>query len=236
MAYNNTRSGGGQWNNGGGPRNRSYGGQFGGHNGGQRNDDQVIFDIREHIGVLSVKDNGWRKEVNSVAWNGNPPKIDIRDWAPGYGTMSRGITLHELEAARLYTLLGERYGSGNTVAKSEKGMPRPVHAAPGNMQMNQRPRDTMDDAMRDIPFMDEQPRRPLPENSAGELYEDQEGQSPGAGVSFRSSLNDCSGSIEADAAGNDKYFDGSDGIDDNEYDYGSESLSDDADGEDGETA
>ena len=244
MAYNNTRSGGGQWNNGGGPRSRNYGSQynnqygsrnFGGQYGGQRNDDPVVFDIREHIGVLSVRDNGWRKEVNSVAWNGNPPKIDIREWAPGYGSMSRGITLHELEAARLYSLLGERYGSGNPVDKSEKGMPRPVHAAPGNMQMNKRAQDTMEDAERDIPFMDDRPKRPLPDNYAGELYDDQDGQDF-ADISINGSNTSSSdryaGAGETEPYGADTH---SADMTDAEYDYGSESMEID-DGEEDERA
>jgi hypothetical protein len=183
MAYNNTRSGSGQWNNGGsgngqwnnggGRRNRRYNNQY----GGQRNDDPVVFDIKEHIGVLSVRDNGWRKEVNSVAWNGNPPKVDIRDWAPGYSTMSRGITLHEIEAARLFTLLSERYACGNAVDAGQNGVPRPVHAAPRDMQVVPGGADdTMDYAMRDIPFMDDHAQKPLPEDSPGELYEDSDEQ------------------------------------------------------------
>jgi hypothetical protein len=36
--------------------------------------------------------------------------------------------------------------------------------------------DTMDYAMRDIPFMDDHMQKPLPENSPGELYEDSDEQ------------------------------------------------------------
>lgn len=34
----------------------------------------IIFEIVEHIGVLSEKKNGWKKEVNLVSWNGGDPK------------------------------------------------------------------------------------------------------------------------------------------------------------------
>lgn len=171
MAYNNTRSGG-HWNSGGGPRNGQGGyGNQGGY-GGQRNNDPVHYEIVEHLGVLSVKDNGRRKEVNCVAWNGNPPKIDIREWAPGYESMSRGITLHEIEAARLANILCERYSRGNIVSEEKAGVQRPVHAAPRDMQMTGGGSFSEDE--RNIPFMNDR-AEPLPEDSPGELYEEPDG-------------------------------------------------------------
>ena len=95
----------------------------------QRKNDDVHFDLMEHIGVLGRKDNGWTKEVNIVAWNGGKAKVDIRDWGPDHDRMSRGITLFEEEAENLARALARRYGirytSGMTAAKEESGGEEP---------------------------------------------------------------------------------------------------------------
>ena len=70
--------------------------------------DQITFEILEHIGVISEHGNGWKRECNIVAWNGKPPKIDIRDWDPEHERMSRGITLYEREAVKLTKILAQR--------------------------------------------------------------------------------------------------------------------------------
>ncbi len=70
--------------------------------------DNVRFEITEHIGVLSTDRSGWTKEVNLVSWNGSPPKYDIREWDPKHEKMSRGVTLSEDEASRIRQILGER--------------------------------------------------------------------------------------------------------------------------------
>ena len=49
-------------------------------NNSQGQNDRVRFDLMERIGVLSRKDNGWTREVNIVAWNDGPGKVDIREW------------------------------------------------------------------------------------------------------------------------------------------------------------
>lgn len=74
---------------------------------------EVTFEILEHIGVIDTIDNReekWTKEVNVVAWNGGKPKIDVRDWNSGHDRMSRGITLTEHQAAALVKALFQRYG------------------------------------------------------------------------------------------------------------------------------
>ena len=43
-----------------------------------RND--ITFEIREHIGVISEYPTGWSKEINLVSWNEGAAKLDIRDW------------------------------------------------------------------------------------------------------------------------------------------------------------
>lgn len=69
---------------------------------------EITFEIVEHIGVLEAHSTGWNKEVNLVSWNGNPAKVDIRDWDPSHERMSRGITLSFEEAHRLRCFMNER--------------------------------------------------------------------------------------------------------------------------------
>ena len=63
---------------------------------------EFSYEIVEEIGVLSQNSRGWQKELNLVSWNGNPPKFDLRDWAPDHEKMGKGVTLSndEFEALR----------------------------------------------------------------------------------------------------------------------------------------
>lgn len=72
---------------------------------------EITFEIVEHIGVLEARADGWSKEANIVAWNGGIPKIDIRDWSPDHERMTRGITLTEDIAEKLAKVLSARYAS-----------------------------------------------------------------------------------------------------------------------------
>ena len=69
---------------------------------------EIEFKLVEKLGVLDTHKSGWAREVNIVAWNGKPPKFDIRDWDPEHERMSRGITLHEREAVKLAKILVQR--------------------------------------------------------------------------------------------------------------------------------
>lgn len=51
------------------------------------------YKIERHYGNLSTSPKGWTKELNLISWNGNPPKMDIRDWAPNHEKMAKGVTL-----------------------------------------------------------------------------------------------------------------------------------------------
>ncbi len=79
-------------------------------NDSQSRNDRFRFDLMEHIGVLSMKDNGWTREVNLVSWNGNTAKVDIREWDPEHKRMTKGVTLFEDEAETLAKVLARRYG------------------------------------------------------------------------------------------------------------------------------
>ena len=64
--------------------------------------DKVTCEIVEQIAVLITNPNtGWRTELNIVSWNGRAPKLEIRDWAPDYSKMSKGVTLNTAEASAL---------------------------------------------------------------------------------------------------------------------------------------
>ena len=65
------------------------------------------FEITEKIGVLSTNAKGWERQLNMVSWNDNPPKYDIRDWAPDNSKMGKGISLTIDEIAGLKELLEE---------------------------------------------------------------------------------------------------------------------------------
>ena len=62
---------------------------------------EVRFEIVEHIAVLTEQPTGWKKELNLVAWNDREPKYDIRDWDPEHERMSKGITLLPEEMHRI---------------------------------------------------------------------------------------------------------------------------------------
>ncbi len=70
---------------------------------------QINYEIKEHIGIISENKNGWTKELNLVSWNDNDPKYDIRDWNPTHDKMSRGITLTEEEAYELSIILSGEF-------------------------------------------------------------------------------------------------------------------------------
>ena len=71
---------------------------------------EVSFEVKEIIGVIGEKQNGWTKEVTLTSWNGGQPKIDIREWDPNHERCGRGITLPEEEARRMTEILIERFG------------------------------------------------------------------------------------------------------------------------------
>lgn len=53
----------------------------------------IMFEIKENVGVLSQSPKGWTKELNLISWNGKEAKYDLRDWAPNHEKMGKGITL-----------------------------------------------------------------------------------------------------------------------------------------------
>ena len=76
----------------------------------QERQTEVTFAIKKQLGILGVTSSGWTKEVNLVEWNGNPAKLDIRDWDPNHEHMGKGITLHKPEAMMLLEILLRSFG------------------------------------------------------------------------------------------------------------------------------
>jgi len=85
---------------------------------------EVTFEIQEHIGVLNTHETGWTKEVNIVSWNGNKPKIDIRDWSPDHKQMGRGITLTREEGDKMVRALGQRIMEQQRAEKNKEALER----------------------------------------------------------------------------------------------------------------
>ena len=66
---------------------------------------EVRFEIKKHHGVLKTNQNGWRRELNIVEWNGGEPKYDIREWSPDHTRMTRGLTFTPSEMHKLTQIL-----------------------------------------------------------------------------------------------------------------------------------
>lgn len=64
-------------------------------------------EINKKLGVLSESSKGWTKELNLISWNGREAKYDIRDWAPEYEKMGKGVTLSAEELKKLRDILNE---------------------------------------------------------------------------------------------------------------------------------
>lgn len=70
--------------------------------------DRISFEIKAQLGLIRENPTGWRKELNLVSWNGNPPKFDVRDWDAEHEHMSRGITLTEKEMTKMMDIVNEK--------------------------------------------------------------------------------------------------------------------------------
>ncbi len=72
-----------------------------------KNNQDLKFEIINHIGVLSTSSSGWLLELNRVSWNGAEPKYDIRSWSPDHSKMGKGVTLTEEDIVSLAELLAK---------------------------------------------------------------------------------------------------------------------------------
>ena len=86
--------------------------------------EEVLFEIQETIGILRKSNTGWTRELNVVSWNGGMPRFDIREWDPQHEKMSRGITFTKAEADQIckwFSVRGTQLG-------------RPAEASPETAQ------------------------------------------------------------------------------------------------------
>lgn len=67
--------------------------------------ENIKFEIKETIGVLSESSKGWQKELNFISWNDKDPKYDIREWSPDHSKMGKGVTLTKEELEKLREIL-----------------------------------------------------------------------------------------------------------------------------------
>lgn len=65
----------------------------------------IKYEIIEKLGILSESNKGWKKELNLISWNNREAKYDLRDWAPDYEKMGKGITMSREELNKLKELL-----------------------------------------------------------------------------------------------------------------------------------
>lgn len=65
----------------------------------------IKFEIKETVGVIAESAKGWKKELNLISWNGKEAKYDLREWAPEYEKMGKGVTLTKDELKLLKELL-----------------------------------------------------------------------------------------------------------------------------------
>lgn len=65
----------------------------------------IKFEIKEYIGVISKKNKGWQKELNIVAWGDNEPKYDIREWDEDHERMGKGCTFTKEEIETLAKII-----------------------------------------------------------------------------------------------------------------------------------
>jgi hypothetical protein len=74
-------------------------------------EEKITFNVVKHIGVLSERKGGWRKEINLLSWNGRAPKYDVREWAPDREKAGKGTTLSKEEILKLVALLNAELAS-----------------------------------------------------------------------------------------------------------------------------
>ena len=69
--------------------------------------DEIKFEVKKEIAVLSTNRSGWNREVNIVSWNDGTPKLEIRDWGPNREKVGKGISLTGEEVAILKEILAD---------------------------------------------------------------------------------------------------------------------------------
>lgn len=65
----------------------------------------ITYKVERKEGVISTMSNGWKKELNKVAWNDGEAKFEIRSWSKDHQRMGKGISFTEEELVTLADIL-----------------------------------------------------------------------------------------------------------------------------------
>ena len=65
----------------------------------------IKYEITQAVGVVSISNSGWAKELNLISWNDREPKFDLRDWSADHSKMGKGVTMTREELLALRDLL-----------------------------------------------------------------------------------------------------------------------------------
>lgn len=68
---------------------------------------EVKYEILEQLGIISVGEKSWKKELNIISWNEREPKYDLREWSEGHDKMGKGVTFTKDELENLKELLNK---------------------------------------------------------------------------------------------------------------------------------
>ena len=71
---------------------------------------QIEFEVTERIALLSQGNGGYSTELNRVAFNGGPAKLDLRKWRDEQPM--KGIALTDEEARILLAALQNYFSEG----------------------------------------------------------------------------------------------------------------------------
>ena len=67
----------------------------------------ITYNVEKKEGVISTMSNGWKKELNKVAWNDGEAKFEIRSWSKDHQRMGKGISFTEEELVTLANILAK---------------------------------------------------------------------------------------------------------------------------------
>ena len=67
----------------------------------------ITYNVEKREGVISTMSNGWKKELNKVAWNDGEAKFEIRSWSKDHQRMGKGISFTEEELVTLANILAK---------------------------------------------------------------------------------------------------------------------------------
>lgn len=67
----------------------------------------ITYNVERKEGVISTMSNGWKKELNKVAWNDGEAKFEIRSWSKDHQRMGKGISFTEEELVTLANILAK---------------------------------------------------------------------------------------------------------------------------------